>query len=74
MQNDSLTLIVPNYNYGKFITECLDSINDQTIAPNEIIVIDDCSTDESVEIISNYTTQNFKFIRNDKNLGIVKNL
>lgn len=73
MQNDSLTLIVPNYNYGKFITECLDSINNQTIAPNEIIVIDDCSTDESVEIISNYTTQNFKFIQNDKNLGIVKN-
>ena len=73
MQNNSLSLIVPNYNYGIFISECLDSINDQTVMPDEIIVIDDCSTDESVEIIKNYKTQNFKFIQNDKNLGIVNN-
>ena len=50
----SLAVIIPNYNNEKFIRKCLDSVLSQTYQPDEIIVVDDCSKDNSVEIIKEY--------------------
>lgn len=49
-----ITIIVPNYNNGKFLSECLDSIFAQKHQNIEIIVIDDGSTDDSIEILEKY--------------------
>lgn len=54
----SLSVIIPNYNKEKYIEKCIDSILNQTLVPNEIIVVDDCSEDNSVEIIKKLQKQN----------------
>jgi len=46
-----VSVIIPNYNYEKYIEERIDSIVNQTYPIYELIVLDDCSTDNSVEII-----------------------
>ncbi len=49
-----LSVIVANYNNEKYIRDCLDSIMSQTFKDLEIIVSDDCSTDNSLEIAKEY--------------------
>jgi len=46
-----VSVLINNYNYASFITECLDSVRAQTQATHEVIVVDDGSTDDSVERI-----------------------
>jgi glycosyltransferase involved in cell wall biosynthesis len=52
--NPLISIIMPVYNVQKFITECLDSVVNQTLKDIEIICIDDCSTDNSANIIKDY--------------------
>jgi len=49
-----ISVIVPNYNHEKFLTERLDSILGQTYPDIEVIILDDCSTDGSKKIIEQY--------------------
>src|SRR5262249_35315249 len=51
------SIIVSNYNYGRFLRKWLDSALAQTFANKEVIVVDDGSTDESRKIISSYGKQ-----------------
>ena len=46
-----VSVVVPSYNHARFVAVCLRSIFKQTLAPSELIVIDDGSTDDSVSII-----------------------
>ena len=53
--NDSLvSIVIPNYNRANLIGETLDSIIQQTYEDWECIIVDDRSTDGSIEIIKNY--------------------
>lgn len=47
----SLAVIIPSYNKAKYISVCVESILSQTLLPDEIIIVDDLSTDNSREII-----------------------
>lgn len=47
----SICVIIPNYNDARYVSRCLRSVLDQEVAPDELIVVDDHSTDNSVEII-----------------------
>ena len=49
-----VSVIVPNYNHGHFLRQRLDSVLGQTFQDFEVILLDDCSTDESRSIISEY--------------------
>jgi glycosyltransferase involved in cell wall biosynthesis len=67
-----VSIIVPNYNYSKYLKKRIDSILDQTFKDFELIIIDDRSTDESVDVIKPYLNHPFvKFFQNKKNSGSV---
>ena len=50
----SLSVIIPNYNRAALIGETLDNVFAQTRPPDEVIVVDDGSTDDSVAVIERY--------------------
>src|SRR5207244_4000882 len=54
LTNPLLSVTVLNYNYARFLPGCLDSILRQSFQDFELIVIDDCSTDGSLEVIRPY--------------------
>ena len=56
-----ISLIIPLYNAVKHIRACLDSVVSQTFDDYEVILVDDGSTDETVNIIEEYTSKNKKF-------------
>ena len=61
------------YNGAKFVEEQIDSILPQLDHPNdEIIIVDDFSKDNSVELISNYKDPRIKLIKNKSNIGYIK--
>ena len=46
-----LTIVIPNYNKSLYLEQMLDSVNNQLTEEVEVIFIDDCSTDNSVDIM-----------------------
>lgn len=71
-----VSIVVSNYNNEKYIEECLDSLINQSYENIEIIIIDDCSTDNSVDIINswinkinNYNKDKITFLKMPKNMG-----
>jgi glycosyltransferase involved in cell wall biosynthesis len=65
-----ISIVVPNYNHAKFLKERIDSILNQTFQDFELIILDDCSTDKSIEIIESYRhLPNVSVFYNLKNSG-----
>jgi glycosyltransferase involved in cell wall biosynthesis len=74
---DLISIVLTSYNRKDFILEQLDSIVAQTYRDWELIIVDDCSTDGSEEIIQEFIRKNrdkkIIFVRNEKNVGVAKN-
>jgi len=68
----TLSVIIPNYNNEKFLNKCLDSVLSQSVKPDEIIIVDDCSSDSSKEIIDSFASSCdiIKPVFLDNNLGV----
>lgn len=66
-----ISVIVPTHNVEKYIIEAMDSIINQTFTDFEVICVDDCSTDNTYKILSNYAEKDnrIKVIQNEVNLG-----
>ncbi len=67
-----ISIVIPMYNSEKYIGECLDSILSQTFQDFEVIVVDDCSTDKSAEIVKSYVPNfngRLRLSRTKKNSG-----
>ena len=67
-----ISVIVPVFNAEKFLGACLESLLNQTLKDFEVIIVDDCSTDDSVSIAENFLKQfggRLKILRTEKNSG-----
>lgn len=64
-----LSIVIPVYNTAEYLTECLDSIINQTYSNIEIICVDDCTPDNSAEIIKEYAAKDnrIKYIKHSEN-------
>lgn len=73
-ENIQVTVICSCFNHEKFVIESLESVKNQTFKNIQLIVIDDCSLDQSVIVIENYCKKNSEilFLKNNINLGITK--
>lgn len=54
MSSPKISIIIPVYNIEKYIAKCLDSILNQTFDDYELIIVDDCSTDDTMKIVESY--------------------
>lgn len=75
--NPLVTMIVLSYNQSQFVSETLESVKKQTYEATELIIVDDCSPDDSVTTIDRWLNENgiqCTFIRRQKNEGICKAL
>lgn len=64
----TIAVIMPVYNYSRFLNEALESVFSQTRIPDEVIVVDDCSTDNPKDICDKYPQ--VIYIKHDKNRGL----
>ena len=64
-----ISVIVPMYNVEKYLRLCISSILAQSFKDFELILIDDCSTDKTLEIAESFSDSRIKILRNEKNLG-----
>lgn len=74
--NDStpkVSVCIPVYNGAKYLAQAIDSTLNQTFADFELIVVDDCSTDGSDEIVRSLTDDRLRFEKNSQRLGLVQN-
>lgn len=72
-----VTVVALCYNHSRYVIETLESIRNQTYENLEVIVVDDCSKDDSVEVVTNWLAQHapqWRFICHAQNKGVSKSL
>jgi glycosyltransferase involved in cell wall biosynthesis len=76
MQKPTLSVVVTNYNHAHYLPGALKAILSQRRKPDDVIVIDDASTDDSRAIIAKFAKDNpaIRAIYNEKNQGVIPNI
>ena len=67
--DDLVSVIMPSYNTAAYIEESIKSVLDQTYENWELIVVDDCSTDNTDEVVSSIKDSRIRYIKNETNRG-----
>lgn len=70
MTTPRVSILMPVYNVAPYLREAMDSILAQTFQDFELIVLDDCSPDNSAEILDTYTDERIVRYRGEKNMGL----
>ncbi len=67
---------MPNFNFSQYLPEAIESVLRQSYSEFEFVIIDNCSTDNSVEVIKHYASEDarIKLSINEQNIGLVNNL
>lgn len=74
MNNPEITVLMPVYNGERYLREAIESILNQTFKDFEFLIINDCSNDDSREIILSYKDKRIRLIDNQVNMGQTKSL
>lgn len=75
MVSGLVSVIMSNFNTSElYLRLAIESVLSQTYDNFELIIVDDCSTDNSISIISSYSDERIVVLKNDNNLGITKSL
>jgi len=64
-----VSVIMPSYNTAKFIGESIKSVLAQTYTNWELIIVDDCSTDDTDRVVAEFTDPRIRYLKNEKNSG-----
>ena len=67
--NDLVSIVMPSYNTGEYIADSIKSIQTQTYENWELLIVDDCSTDNSIEVIKSFDDTRIVLLRNKVNSG-----
>ncbi len=67
-----VTVFISLFNAEKYIGMTIDSVLVQTFSDFQILIVDDCSKDKSVEVVRSYKDPRIRLIVNDKNIGLLK--
>ncbi len=73
MTSPLISILVPVYNVEAYIRRCMDSILAQTFQDYEVIVVDDCGTDQSMAIVEEYAAQDnrIRVLHHEQNMGLM---
>lgn len=66
----TVSICIASYNHENFVAKCIESALKQTLADIEIIIVDDCSSDQTFQIVSGFTDHRIKYSRNSANMGV----
>lgn len=67
-----ISVVLTSYNHAKYIGKAIDSVLMQDFEDFELVIVDDCSIDNSEEIVQKFSDSRIRFIKNEKNLGMVR--
>jgi cellulose synthase/poly-beta-1,6-N-acetylglucosamine synthase-like glycosyltransferase len=73
MTRPRVSFVVPCYRLAGLLPACLDSILRQSYADFEILVMDDCSPDDTAEVVASFGDARLRHVRNEHNLGHLRN-
>jgi glycosyltransferase involved in cell wall biosynthesis len=73
MQTVTVSFVVPCYKLAHLLPGCINSILSQTYRNFEVLIMDDCSPDNTAEVANSFQDDRIRHIRNDKNLGAFRN-
>ena len=74
VSSHTISVVMPVYNDAPFLNEAIDSILSQSLDDFEFIIINDGSTDNSLDIIKSYRDPRIILLQNETNKGIAKTL
>lgn len=69
MTDALVSIIMPSWNTGSFIAESIQSVINQTYQNWELIIVDDCSTDNTDDVVSSFSDHRIRYYKNEKNSG-----
>ena len=69
MNKTKFTVAISCYNIEKYVERAINSVLNQTFKDYELIIIDDCSTDNTDEIIAQFSDLRIRYLKNEKNSG-----
>ncbi len=69
MKDNLVSIIMPSWNTGRFIAESINSVINQTYANWELLIVDDCSTDNTDEVVASFKDDRIRYFKNEKNQG-----
>lgn len=69
MNNELVSIIMPSYNTAQYISDSINSVLSQTYDNWELIIVDDCSTDKSIDVIKSFQDSRIVLLQNEKNSG-----
>lgn len=64
-----VSIIMPSWNTGRFIAESIQSVLNQTYTKWELLIVDDCSTDNTDEVVKSFSDSRIEYFKNKKNSG-----